>query len=107
MSATGNRLHAAEELASSRHGAEAGERVRAVVRGFLPSWFAGSLEDDSPLGSSGLGLDSVAIVELLVACEASFGVPFPDSLLDAPPLTIGRLTAHLSTALPSRSGSPA
>jgi len=85
--------------------AVAGERIRALIGGFLPAWFDGSLADDVALGSAGLGLDSVAVVELLIACEESFGVSFPDSLLEAR-LTIGRLAAHLAEATGAGPGSP-
>jgi hypothetical protein len=50
---------------------------------------------DVALGARGLGLDSVAIVELLVACEKRFGIRFPGDLLEGAPLTIGRLARHL------------
>lgn len=74
------------------------EALRRLVREFVPSWSARGVEDDSPIGAAGLGLDSVAIVELLVACEERFGLAFPDDLLDARPLTVGTLVAHLERA---------
>lgn len=85
---------------------DGGERIRTLLREFLPSWFEGSLDDGVALGSSGLGLDSVAIVELLVTCEETFAVRFPDSILDSPPLTIGRLAGHLSAAGERRPDGP-
>jgi acyl carrier protein len=70
--------------------------VRRLVSRFAPS---GTPEErlgaDVPLGARGLGLDSVAIVELLVACEKRFGIRFPGELLEGGPLTIGRLARHL------------
>lgn len=78
--------------------AEAGSRVREAVERFLPAWFEGSWTDDLALGSEGIGLDSVAIVELLVHCEESLGVAFPDSLLESR-LTVGRLVDHLARAI--------
>jgi acyl carrier protein len=48
------------------------EKVGAVV----------DLNDDLPLGPTGVGLDSVAMVELLLACEERFGLVLRDDLLD-------------------------
>jgi hypothetical protein len=56
--------------------------------------------DDLPLGAGGLGLDSIAMVELLLDCEARFGGRATD-LLAGEPLTVGRLIAHLRAAGPS------
>ncbi|HSK08632.1 MAG TPA: acyl carrier protein [Vicinamibacterales bacterium] len=72
-----------------------GGALRELVRGFAPSWSDQRVDDSTVLGSTGLGLDSVALVELLLACEQRFGVAFPDGLLEARPLTIGTLIRHL------------
>lgn len=73
--------------------------VRSLIARFAPSWALDKgLADDQPLGTTGLGLDSVALVELIVAAEAQFGVPCPDSLLDGSPLTVGRLIDHVAAA---------
>ena len=37
------------------------------------------IDPDCPLFGTGLGLDSIDAVELVVAVEASFGVRFPDA----------------------------
>lgn len=73
----------------------AAEELRRLVRRFVPSWAGDDISDATPLGSAGLDLDSIAIVELLVACERRFGVAFPDALLDVRPLTVGALVRHL------------
>jgi hypothetical protein len=52
------------------------------------------LPDDLRLGPGGLGMDSIAVVELLLDCEQRFGLP-PLGLLDGAPLTVGRLIAGL------------
>jgi acyl carrier protein len=52
------------------------------------------LPDALPLGAGGLGLDSIALVELLLECEERFRLPPALSLLEGPPLTIGLLVAH-------------
>lgn len=54
-----------------------------------------SLPDDLPLGAGGLGLDSIALAELLLECEARFGLATAAELLAGPPLTVGRLVAHV------------
>jgi acyl carrier protein len=80
---------------SSRPPNAIAETVRGVVARSLPLRWAGQpLPDSLPLGPEGAGLDSVAIVELLLACEESLGLPFSADLLDRGPLTVGRLVAH-------------
>ncbi|HJX29416.1 MAG TPA: phosphopantetheine-binding protein [Thermoanaerobaculia bacterium] len=56
------------------------------------------LPDDLRLGPGGLGLDSIALVELLLDCEQRFGIPRPVGLLEGEPLTIGRLVDHVRAA---------
>lgn len=56
------------------------------------------LSDDLPLGPGGLGLDSIALVELLLDCERRFGIPRPVGLLAGPPLTVGLLVSHVRAA---------
>ena len=53
------------------------------------------LADDLLLGPGGLGLDSIALAELLLECEARFGLATAAELLAGPPLTVGRLVAHV------------
>jgi acyl carrier protein len=57
-----------------------------------------ALPDDAWLGGEAVGLDSVATVELLLACEAEFGVSLPTVLLSGLPLTLGRLTRAIADA---------
>jgi acyl carrier protein len=52
------------------------------------------LSAELPLGASGLGLDSIAIAEVLLECERAFGVEAVEPLLAGPPLTVGSLLAH-------------
>ena len=56
-----------------------------------------SLPGDLLIGTGGLGLDSIAMVELLLDCEQRFGVDTTE-LLEGEPLTLGRLLAHLCDA---------
>lgn len=58
----------------------------------------GDLSDDLRLGSGGVGLDSIALVELLIDCGERFAVSPPVVLLEGGPLTVGRLVAGLRAA---------
>jgi len=53
------------------------------------------LPDEMPLGEGGLGLDSIALVELLLECERHFRLSPPQALLEGPPLTVGLLAKHV------------
>ena len=56
--------------------------------------------DDVTLGSDGLGLDSIAIAEVLLDCQQRFGVSVT-VLLEGEPLTLRRLVAHLQQETPA------
>jgi acyl carrier protein len=76
------------------------EAVRDLVRSRAPLARAhAELADDLRLGPGGLGMDSIALVELLLDCEQRFGFRAaswrPGELLEGPPLTVGRLAAHV------------
>lgn len=74
----------------------------AELHGILSSRFRrpkpGELRDDLDLGPAGFGLDSISLIELLLVCEEHFGCPFPSTLFDEGPLTVGRLVAHAQQA---------
>lgn len=75
--------------------------VRSVVCEIVGSHTSVSdtlLDDHLTLGVDGLGLDSIAIAEVLLECEMRFGIPF-GGLLDDRALTVGRLTQHLEAAI--------
>jgi acyl carrier protein len=67
------------------------ETIREIVRGRT---FVRELDDDVTLGEEGLGLDSIAIAEVLLACEERFGVSMA-VLLDGQSITIARIATHL------------
>jgi len=52
-------------------------------------------DDETPLGSEGLGLDSIGIAEALLDCERRFGIRLGD-LLDGTPITIRRIAARVA-----------
>ena len=51
------------------------------------------LTEEMPLGSAGLGLDSVAILDLLFECEKRFGLEPSTLLSQHKSLTVGSLLA--------------
>jgi acyl carrier protein len=53
------------------------------------------LRPDLPLGGGGLGLDSIALVEVLVECEEQFGVTIAAEMLDQSSLTVGSLVERI------------
>lgn len=73
--------------------------VRDLVRSRSPLARAqGELPDDLRLGPGGLGMDSIALAELLLDCEQHLGIGSPVDLLEGPPLTVGRLVAYARDA---------
>jgi acyl carrier protein len=81
------------------------QQIEAAVYGILaarwPGRFRGDqLADEVSLGEGGLGLDSIEIVELLLECEERVGYVngngSSQEVLDAGPITIGRLIDHVS-----------
>jgi acyl carrier protein len=76
--------------------------VAVTVRTALLSEWPGrftpdQLEESVSLGSEGLGLDSIEIVEVLFACEEACGREVDEGLLSGP-VTIGDLVDHLAAA---------
>jgi len=53
------------------------------------------LHPDLLLGNGGLELDSVALVEVLLECEETFGVVLAAELLASPALTVGALVERI------------
>ena len=76
---------------------ETAEEIREALRSRAPL-AGGALPDDLPLGPGGLGLDSIALVELLLELEGRFGLGPTADLLQGPPLTVGLLLAHVRAA---------
>jgi acyl carrier protein len=80
--------------------ASAAAYVREALDFLWPGRFddAIPLRNEESLGASGLGLDSIEIVELVLACQSQAGLHADraEELLDSGPLTIGGLIAHLA-----------
>jgi acyl carrier protein len=74
------------------------DAVVDLLRSRCPLAGSGPLPDDLRLGAGGLGLDSIAMVELLLECEQRFGVPTAE-LLEGAPLTVGLLLARVRDAM--------
>jgi acyl carrier protein len=74
------------------------DAVVDLLRSHCPLAGSGPLPADLPLGAGGLGLDSIAMVELLLDCERRFGIG-ATGLLEGAHLTVGRLLAHVRDAV--------
>jgi acyl carrier protein len=59
------------------------------------------LHAGTPLGSGGLGLDSIALVEILLQCEDRFGVEVAAEALAQSPLTVGLLVERIQALVRS------
>jgi fatty acid CoA ligase FadD9 len=76
-----------------------GEADRTIIRPFVSAaWRGREIPDDVPLGPRGLALDSMALLEALLACEAHFGVKLSVRDLNAAPGSDATLT-HLITRI--------
>jgi acyl carrier protein len=54
-----------------------------------------------PLGADGVGLDSIALVEVLLECEETFGIVIAAEVLAGAPLTVGSLIEQLQERVPA------
>jgi acyl carrier protein len=81
-------------------GADVEEAVLDLLRSRAPLAGSGALPAELRLGAGGLGLDSIAMVELLLDCEQRFGLTTAAELLAGAPLTVGRLIAHVRDTVP-------
>ena len=83
---------------------DVGGEVRRLILTRAPSpWTEADLRDDLPIMQGGLGLDSVAVVEVLLACEGRFSISIASDLLAAPDLTVKGLVLRVQSLL-SRGG---
>jgi acyl carrier protein len=72
--------------------------VYDTLTALWPGRFEGhAIGEQESLGSDGIGLDSIEIVELLLACEERLGNGWrADELLESGPIRIGSLIDHLA-----------
>lgn len=69
--------------------------LQQMIRNHVPAALTTEgIAREVPLGTGGLGMDSVAVVMLLLECEGRWGVAFPAEMLEQP-LTINRMVRHL------------
>ncbi len=91
-------LHPLDRICPMKPKCESADSLREILRRRVPrAAELRDLPDELELGEGGLGLDSIGLVELLLACGEHFGLPPPLSLLDGPPLTVGLLAEHVQT----------
>ena len=77
--------------------------VRLLLLKYLPGGTdPATLGDDLRLGSDGAGLDSISMVELLLDCEARFGIAVHERILMDGALTLGSLIQTVAAAMTMR-----
>jgi acyl carrier protein len=85
--------------ALARSATPSAEAVHLLVRRHAPSfWRDRPIHDGLRLDDTGIGFDSVALVELLVACESELRIPLPGDLFLEEEMTVGDLVAALQRA---------
>lgn len=71
--------------------------LRTLLQQTWPGRFdADQLTAQSPLGEDGLGLDSVEVAEILIACEEMTGRAIDEHLLTTGVLTVERVERHFA-----------
>ena len=81
------------------HSADGTTIVHDVLDTLWPGRFgAEALSEHDSLGEGGLELDSIERVELVLECEERAGLPTSEAvrLMEAGPVTVGRLIEHLN-----------
>lgn len=75
------------------------DRIRELLRRHAPSyWSDQPMPEQLRLDDGGIGLDSIGLVEVLLACERELGIRLPPDLLVDADMTVGRLHASLNAA---------
>jgi acyl carrier protein len=81
------------------------DRVRSarVIQRILLTTWPGRFEEHrideaASLGDEGLGLDSIEIVEFLLACEDALGARATEELLGSGPVSVGRVVEYFACA---------
>jgi len=82
------------------------EEIARVIRDELLLGSERAIPFDEPLGELGVGLDSLALVNLLSGVEAAFGVELDDEIwTERDPLSVNELAEILRT-MPRTAASP-
>ena len=72
--------------------------VREIILTSWPHRFSSEqLRNDVSLGSDGLGLDSVEVAEVLLACEERSGVAATSELFETIPLAIDHVADYFAS----------
>ncbi|MEO8383153.1 MAG: phosphopantetheine-binding protein [Acidobacteriota bacterium] len=74
------------------------QEILALLRTYRPSV---PIDSRTFLGAEGMGLDSIALVEVLLECEEHFGVTLAADMLSAGRITAGSLIARVRALLVS------
>jgi acyl carrier protein len=92
-----------ESLSRRRHPAAAAGHDAGVLRAWLieavrrAPGYDGTIDDETPLGDDGVGLDSVALLRMIAAIEEYTGLVISeDEITEAHFGTVGRLLRFLS-----------
>ncbi|MFI9270992.1 acyl carrier protein [Kitasatospora sp. NPDC052896] len=80
---------------------ETREFILTVIRDVINLPLPDRVEDDLPLGEEGLGLESLAMIELVLQLEARFGIELPEEELD--PAVVTDLGSLVATVVDRRS----
>jgi acyl carrier protein len=80
------------------------QQLGEVIQQQAPTLRHRALTFETPLMAEGLGLDSVGVLELLVACEVRFDVSLPAERLLDRQLTVGSLAREIHAARSAAGG---
>jgi acyl carrier protein len=87
-------------MSKVKNRAEIARDVDRLIRSRLPSSLRGiTLTEGMSLLDEGLGLDSIALVELFLKLEDYFGISITADLIDKGPLTAGGIIDHIFNCL--------
>ncbi|MFF3955006.1 acyl carrier protein [Streptomyces sp. NPDC001890] len=79
---------------------ETREFILTVIRDVINLPLPAEIEDDLPLGEEGLGLESLATIELVLQLEGRYGIELPEEELD--PALVPDLGAFVRTVVDRR-----
>ncbi|MFB7214874.1 acyl carrier protein [Streptomyces sp. NPDC056255] len=79
---------------------ETREFILTVIRDVINLPLPAEVEDDLPLGEEGLGLESLATIELVLQLEGQYGIELPEEELD--PALVPDLRAFVRTVVERR-----